>query len=77
MAESSRRVDGRRILTVDFNRETVGRIASGEKMLAELSRKLGISQSVLRNWMRLVEHGGTEDSSRVLISIRYACHPDT
>ncbi len=39
--------------------ETVARIVSGEKTLAELSRELGISPSVLRSWMRLVERGGT------------------
>ena len=41
------------------SRETVARIVSGEKTLPELSRELGISPSVLRNWMRLVERGGT------------------
>jgi len=59
MAEFSWKADGRRIFTVDFKRETVGRIVSGEKTLAELSRELGISPSILRNWMRLVERGGT------------------
>ena len=59
MAEFPRKADGRRVFTVDFKRETVARIVSGEKTLAELSRELGISPSVLRNWMRLVERGGT------------------
>jgi transposase len=59
MAEFARKADGRRVFTVDFKRETVARIVSGEKTLAELSRELGISPSVLRNWMRLVERGGT------------------
>jgi transposase len=58
-AEFARKADGRRVFTVDFKRETVARIVSGEKTLAELSRELGISPSVLRNWMRLVERGGT------------------
>jgi transposase-like protein len=59
MAEFARKANGRRVFTVDFKRETVARIVSGEKTLAELSRELGISPSVLRNWMRLVERGGT------------------
>jgi transposase len=59
MEEFPRKADGRRVFTVGFKRETVHRIASGEKTLAELSRELGIQPSVLRNWMRLVERGGT------------------
>jgi transposase-like protein len=59
MEEFPRKSDGRRVFTVAFERETVARIVSGEKTMAELSRELGISPSVLRNWMRLVEHGGT------------------
>jgi transposase-like protein len=59
MTEFARKADGRRVFTVDFKRETVGRIVSGEKTLAELFRELGILPSVLRNWMRLVERGGT------------------
>ena len=59
MAEFARKADGRRVFTVDFKRETVARIVSGEKTLAELSRELGIQPSVLRNWMRLVDRGGT------------------
>ena len=59
MAEFQRKADGRRVFTVDFKRETVARIVSGEKTLAELSRELGIAPSVLRNWMRLVDRGGT------------------
>jgi len=41
MAEFPRKADGRRVFTVDFKRETVARIVSGEKTLAELSRELG------------------------------------
>ncbi|GEM_PF-2483659 len=48
MAEFSRKADGRRIFTVDFKRETVARIVSGEKTLAELSRELGISPMEFR-----------------------------
>ena len=59
MEEFPRKADGRRIFSVGFKRETVAQIVSGERTLAELSRELGISPSVLRNWMRLVERGGT------------------
>lgn len=59
MVEFPRKAYGRRVFSVAFKRETVGRITSGEKTLAGLSRELDISPSVLRNWMRLVERGGT------------------
>jgi hypothetical protein len=35
MAEFARKADGRRVFTVNFKRETVARIVSGEKTLAE------------------------------------------
>ena len=54
-----RKADGRRIFSVEFKRQAVGRVVSGEKTLAELSRELEVQPSVLRNWMRLVERGGT------------------
>jgi transposase len=54
-----RKADGRRIFSVEFKRQAVGRVLSGEKTLAELSRELEVQPSVLRNWMRLVERGGT------------------
>ena len=47
-----RKADGRRIFSVEFKRQTVAQIHSGEKTLAELSRELEIQPSVLRNWMR-------------------------
>lgn len=59
MGDFPRKADGRRVFSVEFKRETVGRIVSGEKTLAELSRELDILPAVLRNWMRLVERGGT------------------
>jgi transposase-like protein len=59
MVEFPRKADGRRVLSMAFKRETVGRITSGEETLAEVSRELGILPSVLRNWMRLVKRGGT------------------
>ena len=59
MGEIARKADGRRVFSVEFKRETASRVLSGEKTLAELSRELEIQPSVLRNWMRLVERGGT------------------
>ena len=44
-----RKADGRRIFTVEFKRQVVGQIHSGEKTLAELSRELEIQPAVLRN----------------------------
>jgi transposase len=59
MGDFPRKADSRRIFSVGFKRETVGRVTSGEKTLAELSRELEIAPAVLRNWMGLVERGGT------------------
>ena len=59
MGDFAKKADGRRIFCVEFKRETAGRVLSGEKTLAELSRELEIQPSVLRNWVRLVERGGT------------------
>jgi len=59
MGEFPRRSDGRRVFSAEFKRETVGRISSGEKTMAEVSRELEVAPAVLRNWMRLVERGGT------------------
>jgi len=58
MGEFKRKSDGRRIFTSDFKRATVDRIRSGSATLAELSRELEISPTILRNWLRLVERGG-------------------
>jgi len=58
MGEFKRKSDGRRIFTSDFKRATVDRIRSGAATLAELSRELEISPTILRNWLRLVERGG-------------------
>ncbi len=59
MGDFPRKADGRRIFSVEFKRETANRVTSGEKTLAELSRELEVAPAVLRNWMRLVERGGT------------------
>ena len=50
--------DGRRYFTADFKREQVARVLRKELTFAELSRELGIDQSVVRRWQQLVERGG-------------------
>ena len=52
MGEHRRKADGRRVFSTEFKRTTVQRILTGEKTLAELSRELDISPSVIRNWKR-------------------------
>jgi transposase len=59
MGEHRRKADGRRVFSTELKRATVQRILTGEKTLAELSRELDISPSVLRNWKRLAEPGAT------------------
>ena len=54
-----RKADGRRIFSVEFKRQAVSQILSGEKTLAELSRELEVQPSIVRNSMSLVERGGT------------------
>jgi transposase len=58
MGEFPRCSDGRRVFSAEFKLETVGRISSGEKTMAELSRELEVQAAVLRNGMRLVERWG-------------------
>ncbi len=57
MGEFPRKADGRRVFSAEFKRETVQRILSGEKTLAELSRELDISPTVIRHWKRRFESG--------------------
>ncbi len=57
--ETHRRAsDGRRIFSAEFKREQIARVLRKELTVAELSRELGIEQSVLRRWKQLVESGG-------------------
>ena len=55
MGNHPRKADGRRVFSAEFKRTTVQRILTGEKTLAELSRELDISPSVIRNWKRFAE----------------------
>jgi transposase len=49
--------DGRRIFSAEFKREQIGRVVRKELTVAELSRELGVEQSVLRRWKHLAEWG--------------------
>ena|SRR6266850_1936695 len=57
MGEFPRKADGRRVFSPEFKRETVQRVLSGEKTIAELTRELDISPTVIRNWKRRYETG--------------------
>jgi len=57
MGDFPRKADGRRVFTAEFKRETVQRILSGEKTLAEMSRELDIAPTVIRHWKRRFESG--------------------
>ena len=59
MGEHRRKADGRRVFSTEFKRDTVQRILTGEKTVAELSRELDIAPSVIRNWKRFAEAGAT------------------
>lgn len=49
--------DGRRLFSAEFKREQIGRVVRKELTFAELSRELGIDQSVVRRWQHLAEGG--------------------
>lgn len=59
MGDFARKADGRRIFTVEFKRQVVQQLLSGEKTLAELSREFDITPIALRNWKRWYEGGAT------------------
>jgi len=53
-----RGADGRRLFTAEFKQEQIARVARQELTLAELSRELAVSPSVVRRWQALRERGG-------------------
>src|SRR5262244_3515071 len=59
MGDHPRKADGRRVFSPEFKRSQVQRILTGEKTLAELSRELDVSPSVVRNWKRHYEAGAS------------------
>jgi transposase len=58
MENHRRGSDGRRRFSPEFKREQVGRVVRGEITMAELSRELAVSHSLVRQWKALIEHGG-------------------
>ena len=57
METHRRGANGKRLFTPEFKREQVGRLARGEVTVAELSRELHVSDSLLRRWKHLVGEG--------------------
>jgi hypothetical protein len=49
--------DGRRRFTPEFKRDQLGRVLRGELTMAELSRELSVSHSLVRKWKQLMDHG--------------------
>jgi transposase len=58
MEAHRRGADGRRLFTAEFKQEQIARVARQELTLAELSRELAVSPSVVRRWQALRERGG-------------------
>ena len=49
--------DGRRRFTSEFKRDQVSRVLRGELTMAELSRELSVSHSLVRRWKQLMDRG--------------------
>jgi transposase len=58
MERFRRAVNGKRLFTAEFKREQVSRVLRGEVTVAELSRELEVSPSVVRRWKQLMADGG-------------------
>ena len=48
-----RGASGKRLFTAEFKRAQVGRVVRGEVTIAELSRELEVSPSLVRRWQHL------------------------
>ena len=57
MEQVPRGSDGRRLFTAEFKREQIDRVLRGEVTVAELSRELGISRSLIQRWKHLATKG--------------------
>lgn len=57
MEKQRRGSDGRRLFTAEVKRDQIARVGRKEVTFAELSRELGIDQSVVRRWQHLIEGG--------------------
>ena len=60
MGDFARKADGRRIFTVEFERQVVQQLLSGQKTLAELSREYDITPIAVRNWKRWTRRGSRQ-----------------
>jgi transposase len=58
MERFRRAVNGKRLFTAEFKREQASRVLRGEVTVAELSRELEVSPSLVRRWKQLMEDGG-------------------
>ncbi len=58
MERFRRAANGKRLFTPEFKREQIGRVLRGEVTMAELSRELEVSPSLVRRWKHLMEEGG-------------------
>lgn len=58
MEKFRRAVNGKRLFTAEFKREQASRVLRGEVTVAELSRELEVSPSLVRRWKHLMEDGG-------------------
>ncbi len=59
MGNHPQKAGGRRVFSTEFKRGTIQRLLNGVKTLAELSRELDISPSVIRNWKRWADARAT------------------
>src|SRR2546425_4181470 len=57
MEQIPRGSDGRRLFTAEFKREQIDRVLRGEVTVAELSRELGITRSLIQRWKHLATKG--------------------
>jgi transposase len=57
MEQIPRGSDGRRLFTAEFKREQIDRVLCGEVTVAELSRELGITRSLIQRWKHLATKG--------------------
>ncbi len=58
MERFRRAANGKRLFTTELKREQVGRVVRGEVTIAELSRELEVSPSLVRRWKHLMQEGG-------------------
>jgi transposase len=54
----------RRQFTMEFKREAVRQLESGEHSVSEVARRLGIRRENLYQWQQLVASGGLQGSRR-------------